>query len=117
MLPSQQGSVAADLDAVAGHCTTREQTTHKTEIRRVEYPWHPLHGRDVHVYGVRVHWERGEALRCKLEPEDGSDCFEIPAWMFERARCAKMHLGQAKASWESLVELRKLLDWQKQDGG
>jgi hypothetical protein len=101
------------LGVAACDCTSVIHNTHQLDIRRVEYPWHPLYGRDVYVQGTKVSWQRGLALRCKLDPEDTRYGFEVPAWMFERATCSTMHLSRPQVVWSSLLELKELLERHK----
>jgi len=50
-------------------------------------------------------------LRCKVDDDDRRDNREIPAWMFDGARCSRMQISPLPwVSWEALRELRRLLD-------
>src|ERR1700687_2234397 len=82
---------------------------HKTDVRRVQYPWHSLYGRDVIVCGSKA-GTKG-VLRCQVDDDHKRDNREVPTWMFDQVVCARMyHSSQSQVSWQALVELRRLLD-------
>ncbi len=96
-----------------GECATRgtsaDQNDHKTDIRRIQYPWHSLFGRDLVVRGSKA--GRTGVLRCQVDDDDKRDNREIPIWMFDQVVCARMyHSSQPHVSWQALVELRRLLN-------
>ena len=91
--------------------TIQRDKTHKPRSEKlvVQYPWHPLYGREVIVF-AKLQKHQREVLRCKLENQWKS-AFEIPQWMFDRIQCSLMRLtGRSHVSLSALVELRKLLD-------
>jgi hypothetical protein len=97
-------------DAAAPGCTTAVYDTHKTEKRRLQYRWHPLHGQQVTVCGVKDRSGRGRMLRCQRGDNASRYCQEIPVWMFDGAFCAQMRLRSTpQVSWASLLELKWLL--------
>jgi hypothetical protein len=50
-------------------------------------------------------------LRCQIDDDDRRDNREVPAWMFDQARCSRMQaLESPQVAWETLRELRRLLD-------
>jgi hypothetical protein len=88
--------------------TSTDQNDHKTDIRRVQYPWHSLFGRDVVVRGSKA--GRTGVLRCQVDDDDKRDNREMPTWMFDQVVCGRMyHSSQPHVSWRALIELRQLL--------
>ena len=69
-------------------CRSSDPSDHKTDVRRVEYPWHPLYGQDVMVRGQKA-GSRG-VLRCQVHGDETRDNREIPMWMFDAVVCARM---------------------------
>lgn len=92
-----------------GHgCRSCDRSDHKTDVRRVLYPWHPLYGQEVVVRQARP---GSRVLRCRVEADETRDNREIPAWMFDSVLCARMvTTSQPQVSWAALVDLRRLLD-------
>ena len=111
------------LQAASGHDSrhpprSRAQNAQKTSRRRVEYPWHPLFGQEV---VVRSEFCRaGEAVvRCQVSEDERGDCLRVPAWMFERARCAMLQLCERPSvTVEALRTLKELLhsSWMASSG-
>lgn len=106
---SQPGWSSRGRSGGAGCCRTPAHNDHGTDVRRVHYPWHPLHGRDVLVRGAKT--GRRTVLRCQVDDDDRRDNREVPTWMFDQARCSQMvPSASPSVSWEALHELRRLLD-------
>ena len=94
----------------APRCTSAVYNAQKTERRRVCYPWHALHDREVVVYAAATRRDRGRVFCCKLDEDDDRHRLEIPAWMFDGAVCSSMHMhSKPHARWESLCALHELL--------
>ena len=90
-------------------CTSPDQSDHKTSVRRVCYPWHPLYGKEVTVRGRKA--GRRSVLRCQVDDDDKRDNREIPEWMFDEVFCSRIRSSsKPHASWEALADLRRLLD-------
>lgn len=88
-------------------CTTQLSKTHISEVRVVQYPWHPWHGKPV-IVAVTKNRER-MAFSCRLEECDYKPCLEIPQWMFDPAVCRMKLAPAAVVDWEHLLELQRLL--------
>src|SRR5258708_7277602 len=85
-------------------CTSPDQNDYNTDIRRVQYPWHSLYGRDVVVRGSKA--GRKGVLRCQVDDDDKRDNREVPIWMFDQVVCARMYQSsQPHVSWPALVAL------------
>ncbi len=90
-------------------CTSPNANDHKTEVRRVHYPWHPLHGQVVVVRGEKK--GRKLVLRCRVDGDDRRDNRDVSTWMFDLAACSRMQISsQPHVSWETLIELRRFFD-------
>lgn len=88
--------------------TTRQRNAHVTEIRSVQYRWHPWHGREVFIFGSKTKNERA-IFRCALNPFEVR-VLEIPQWMFDADTCCRMTLSAVPSiSVRSLRELAGLL--------
>jgi hypothetical protein len=72
----------------------------------VAYPWHPLHGQWVRVYGRQGRAGR-QILYIEVRPGLSR---EIPAWMCDGAACASITSGSAQIAVAGLIELRAVLD-------
>ena len=79
------------MSAFGADCTTKLQNTHRTERRKVLYPWHPWAGRIVDVYEV-IEKASGCIARCRLDSEAAHRSLELPAWMLDRMACAPMRM-------------------------
>jgi len=89
-------------------CTTRAHKTHIPQRGRVAYPWHPLCGRELIVYGERRRPDL-TVLRCHIPGDERRDAMHIPAWMFDGALCGMMRLDpQPCVSLQALADLRRL---------
>ena len=105
--PSASGSPAPDADA--GDCTTRLENTHGTEFLELLYRWHPWSGLRVGIHEA-VERQDGVVYRCDLKASAASRWLEIPAWMFDRATCAKVRLSaEPRTDLSALVMLGALL--------
>ena len=95
---------------VGSHCTTEGFNTHKTEAREVRYCWHPWHGRQVTVQGVRTrHGVR--VLSCTVDDDPGFPVLEIPEWMFDAVVCDRLERAEmSRVDTGALRGLRLLLD-------
>src|SRR6516225_2673093 len=94
---------------VAPRCTTRLENAHSTQFRELLYPWHPWS--DLRI-GIHEAIERpgGVVFRCDLTASDANRWLEIPAWMFDRSACAKVHLAvEPHTDLSALVMLGALL--------
>src|SRR5206468_9831544 len=71
------------------YCTTRHNNAHRTDERKVLYPWHPWFGQRVFIHEVLV---RGNArvFRCSETAQVADRRLAIPEWMFDRAACCGM---------------------------
>ena len=74
-------SLSPARSAIDLHCRSPEQSDHKTAVRLVRYPWHPLYGKEVIVRGRKA--RRRSVLRCQVDDDDKRDNREIPEWMLE----------------------------------
>jgi hypothetical protein len=72
----------------------------------VSYPWHPLHGQRVRVYGLQGRTGRQILY---IEVRTGLSR-EIPEWMCDAAVCAAITAGSARVAIAGLIELRAVLD-------
>src|SRR5205823_6579620 len=72
----------------------------------VAYPWHPLHGHQIRVYGRQGRAGR-QILYIEVRPGLSR---EIPAWMCDAAVCAAISVGSARIAIDALTELRVVLD-------
>jgi hypothetical protein len=72
-------------------CRTRRRDAHRTEERKVLYPWHPWEGCLVHVHEV-VEKASGEVFRCNREGGSSTCWLELPNWMFDQTSCAAIRL-------------------------
>ena len=98
-------------DGASRNCTTHQHKTHKTDVREVHYPWHPLYGQEIPVHLER-RWKNGCVARCDRDSALGRRGFDTPAWMLDRAVCSTMQLSPTPfVDTEALTELRRLLDW------
>jgi hypothetical protein len=81
----------SEINVSSRHCRTRRRDAHRTEERKVLYPWHPWAGCLVHVHEV-VEKASGEVFRCNREGGRSSCWLELPNWMFDQTSCAAMRL-------------------------
>ena len=101
----RQGSNAA-----GGDCTTRRGNAHRTEERKVLYPWHPWAGCIVHIHEV-IEKAAGDVVRCSHDDGASGRLLELPIWMFDPAACAPMRVETfPQADIAALQALRALLD-------
>ena len=98
------------IDDSGNRGTTHQHKTHKTELREVHYPWHPLYKQSIPVRLER-RWKNGLVARCDPHSDVGRRGFDIPVWMLDSAVCSTMILSQtALVDAETLRQLRHLLD-------
>jgi hypothetical protein len=71
----------------------------------VHYPWHPAQGQEIVIH-YREKRAGEEVFVCTVADEAS---VVIPAWMFDRAACARMQLGDRRVSIAALQQLRELL--------
>ena len=99
-------------DGAVARCTTRRGNAHSTEIgeqREVLYPWHPWAGCIVLVHEA-VEKLDGTVLRCSREGGSRERWLELPAWMFDRARCLPIRIARdPHVAFAALAELKELL--------
>jgi hypothetical protein len=93
--------------AAAGGCTTESHDTHKLNLRRVLYPWHPCCGVELPLCGSR---RRSGILVLVCRTDVSRAPLEVPAWMFDAAPCSRTRLGPIPhVSLEALLALQRLL--------
>ena len=98
-----------DSGVTAARCTTSKHKTHKTDLAKVVYRWHPLYGRELLIHGER---NRAGAivLICAVADDERKAVLEIPAWMFDAATCCCFRQGgAASASIDALRSLSRTL--------
>ena len=101
----------------AGRCTTRRGNAHRTEDRKVLYPWHRWAGRFVHIHEL-IGKAAGDVVRCSHDDDTSGRWLELPIWMFDRAACAPMRLETCpQVNIAALQALRALLDETAIGGG
>jgi hypothetical protein len=97
-------------NAVGGGCTTRRDNAHRTEERKVLYPWHPWAGCTVHVHEV-IEKAAGEVVRCSRDGGASGRLLELPIWMFDWAVCAPIRIETfPQVDIAALLALRALLN-------
>jgi hypothetical protein len=64
-------------NVVGGNCTTRRQNAHRTEQRKVLYPWHPWAGCIVHIHEV-IEKAAGDVGRCSHADGASGRPLELP---------------------------------------
>ena len=86
-----------------------EHNTPQHEMQEIHYPWHYLYGQQIFVR--RRHHRLGrEICQCYLAGKRLQDCFEVPAWMLDRAHCLRLRAqAEPEVDWEALVRLQQLL--------
>ena len=67
-------------------CTTTFKNAHETVFRELHYRWHPWFGLQVAIHEA-VDKADGVVFRCTLSGSAADRWLEVPAWMFDRARC------------------------------
>src|SRR6516165_11032513 len=87
-----------------GH--TARHSAYRSQFVVVGYPWHPLYGQCVRIYGR--HGRAGRQI-LYIEVRPGLSR-EIPAWMCDAAVCAAMSSGSPRLAIAALTELRAMLD-------
>src|SRR3954451_9444275 len=85
---------------------TPRHSAYRSQFVVVAYPWHPLHGQRVRVYGRQGRAGR-QILYIEVRPGLSR---EIPAWMCDGAACATITSGSAQIALAGLIELRAVLD-------
>ena len=102
--------LSRETGASAPSDTTRRHTAHNSELRRVEYPWHPLFGQELLI--EREIGPAGRRVFCCRVPgqQERRYGFQIPRWMFDRATCALMRPEpRGRVDWAILTAARTLL--------
>src|SRR4249920_3013529 len=74
------------MRVVGADCTTRFKNTHETVFREVLYRWHPWFGMRVAIHET-VHRADDVVFRCTFSGSSADRWLEVPAWMFDQARC------------------------------
>jgi hypothetical protein len=96
--------------AAGDNCTTRRQNAHRTEERKVLYPWHPWAGCIVHIHEV-IEKAAGDVARCSHDDRASGRLLELPIWMFDRSACAPMRVEAfPRVDIAALQALQVLLD-------
>src|SRR5690242_19874633 len=85
---------------------TPRHSAYRSQFVVVAYPWHPLHGQRVRVYGRQGRAGR-QILYIEVRPGLSR---EVPAWMCDGATCATITSGSAQIALAGLIELRTVLD-------
>ena len=85
---------------------TARHSAYRSQFVVVTYPWHPLHGQRVRVYGRQRRAGR-QILYIEVQPGLSR---EIPAWMCDAAVCATISSGPPRIAVAALTELRAVLD-------
>src|SRR5215469_13999350 len=85
---------------------TARHSAYRSQFVVVGYPWHPLYGQRVRVYGRQGRAGR-QILYIEVRPGLSR---EIPAWMCDVAVCAAMSSGSPRLAIAALTELRAMLD-------
>src|SRR5690242_16157184 len=84
---------------------TARHSAYRSQFVVVAYPWHPLHGQRVRVYGRQRRAGR-QILYIEVQPGLSR---EIPAWMCDAAVCATISSGPPRIAVAALTELRAVL--------
>ena len=66
--------------------STRLKNAHGVVFRELLYYWHPWFGMRVAIHGA-VDNSDGVVFCCTLSGSGADRWLEVPAWMFDRARC------------------------------
>lgn len=85
---------------------TPRHSAYRSQFVAVAYPWHPLHGQHVRIYGRQGRAGR-QILYIEVQPGLSR---EIPAWMCDAAVCATISVGSPRIGIDALTELRAVLD-------
>src|ERR1700747_1645652 len=85
---------------------TARHSAYRSQFLVGTYPWHPLHGQRVRVYGRQRRAGR-QILYIEVQPGLSR---EIPAWMCDVAVCATISSGAPRIAVAALTELRAVLD-------
>jgi hypothetical protein len=80
------------MHAAGLRCTTQRRNAHRIEEREVLYRWHPWAGCVVHIHEL-IEKASGDAFRCSRDGDALGRWQELPAWMFDRASCARIQIG------------------------
>src|SRR5436305_13072546 len=91
------------LPAIAG---TARHSAYRSQFVVVAYPWHPLYGQRVRVYGRQGRAGR-QILYIEVQPGLSR---EVPAWMCDTAACAEVSCGSPRLAIAALTEPRAVLD-------
>src|ERR1700740_2314256 len=100
---SRKASMRPIRRAIAG---TARHSAYRSQFVVVTYPWHPLHGQRVRVYGRQ---RRAGRRILYIEVQPGLSR-EIPAWMCDGPLCATISWGPPRIAVAALTELRAILD-------
>jgi len=77
------------------------------------YPWHPWSGSRVGIHKA-VERSGGVVFRCDLKASALDRWLEIPAWVFDRAACARIRLEVEPrtnlAALQQLIEMCRVVD-------
>jgi hypothetical protein len=85
---------------------TPRHSAYRSQFVVVAYPWHPLCGQRVRLYGR--HGRAGRQI-LYIEVRPGLSR-EIPEWMCDGAAYTTITSGRDQIAIDSLIELRALLD-------
>jgi hypothetical protein len=88
----------------------RTPNAHRTEERKVLYPWHPWAGCIIRIHEV-IEKEAGDVARCSFNDGSLGRLLELPIWMFDHAACAPIRIETfPRVDIAALQALRTLLD-------
>jgi hypothetical protein len=78
-------------------------------VQEIRYPWHYLYGQQIFVRR-RHHRFGSEICQCYPAGKSLQDCFEVPAWLLDRAHCLRLRTqAEPEVDWEALIRLQQLL--------
>src|SRR5437660_10822688 len=86
--------------------SSQKHNAHGSEVVKIHYPFHPLHGQSLRVER-RAKLPKGEYIFCELP--DGT-IGGFPSWIADPTKSPDFTVGPAMTSAVALAELRKLLD-------
>ena len=97
-------------DDSAPRGTTTRHKTHRTEVRKIRYPWHPLFDSEVLIRGGQRKCQAA-VYRCHVPGQERRNCFEVPQWIFDLGSCSRMLVrDHPHVCWMALQELKHLLE-------
>ena len=105
------GSDSPNLGDFVRDGTSTSHTTHKREIQRIQYRWHPLYQQDILVTRKFERFSQSVIRGRLADIEQSQDGFDLPCWMFDKAYCSSIKQTQYPyVNVESLSALFDFLD-------